>query len=130
MKRAVLVFAVAVLAFGVGPAGSSTQSARWFHSPSRNVSCELSVARPEIGTTAFCATRRPPRCVTLEADGTTRAPRNCLIGNPPETAFTLRYGRSVRLGPFRCTSRRVGMRCVVPGNGHGFVISRRRLTRF
>ena len=130
MRRTALAVGVALLAVGAGPAGSSTQSARWFHSPSRNVSCELSVERPEIGTTAFCWTLHPPRCVILEADGRTRAPRNCLIGNPPENAFTLRYGRSVRLGPFRCTSRRVGMRCVVPSNGHGFLISRRRLTRF
>jgi Family of unknown function (DUF6636) len=66
--------------------------------------------------------------VTLEADGTTRAPQNCLVG--VGDAFTLGYGKSVRLGPFRCTSRRIGMRCVVMRSGHGFVISRARLKRF
>jgi len=83
-----------------------------------------------LGTYAFCATQQPLRCVTLNANGQTRAPQNCLVGNEPENAFTLRYGRSVRLGPFRCTSRRVGMRCIVVRNGHGFLISRERLKRF
>jgi hypothetical protein len=52
------------------------------------------------------------------------------LGNEPNDAFTLRYGRSVRLGPFRCTSLRVGMRCVFVRTGHGFLISRESLKRF
>ena len=131
MVRAILVL-TAALAFGVGAgaASSSTQQARWFHSPTKNIFCELHVSRPTLGTSAFCWARGPAGCVTLNADGTTRAPQNCLISDEPQTAFTLRYGRSVGLGPFRCTSRRVGMRCVVARSGHGFAISRRRLTRF
>jgi hypothetical protein len=51
------------------------------------------------------------------------------LGNGPENAFTLRYGRSVRVGPFRCTSRRDGMLCVVVRSGHGFLINRDRVKR-
>jgi hypothetical protein len=84
-----------------------------------------------LGTYAFCWTLRPPRCVTLRSNGQTRAPQNCLIsGNDPEDAFTLRYGHSVRLEPFRCTSLTIGMRCVVVRSGHGFLISREHLKRF
>jgi hypothetical protein len=108
---------------------SSSALARWFHSPSRNIECEVGVARPGLGTYAFCATLRPARCVTLKVSGRMRVRQNC-FGNGPENAFTLRYGRSVRVGPFRCTSRTNGMECLVVRNGHGFLISRERVKRF
>jgi hypothetical protein len=129
MARSVLVLIALAIVAGAS-ASSSAARARWFHSPSKNISCELGVSRPLLGTYAFCATLHPPRCVTLKANGQTRAPQNCLLGNEPENTFTLRYGRSVRLGPFRCTSRRAGMRCVIVRSGHGFLISRERLKRF
>jgi hypothetical protein len=50
-------------------------------------------------------------------------------GNEPENAFTLAYGRSIRVGPFRCTSRTDGMRCVVIRTGRGFLINRAGVTR-
>jgi hypothetical protein len=122
-----LALLVAIIAAATGSASASNTSVRWFHSPSRNVSCELRV-NSRLGTHAFCATLHPARCVRLEADGTTRAPQNCLLGVNDE--FTLGYGRSVRLGPFRCTSRTVGMRCVELRSGHGFLIGRKRLRQF
>jgi hypothetical protein len=42
----------------------------------------------------------------------------------------LGYGRSIRRGRFRCTSRRSGMRCVNRRSGHGFALSRERARRF
>jgi hypothetical protein len=51
------------------------------------------------------------------------------LGNEPENAFTLRYGRSIRVGPFRCTSRTDGIRCVVIRTGRGFLINRAGVTR-
>jgi Family of unknown function (DUF6636) len=69
--------------------------------------------------------------VTLNANGTMRVCRGLgCVGNGPSNAFTLRYGRSVRVGPFRCTSRIDGMRCVVIRTGHGFLIGRKSLKRF
>ena len=67
--------------------------------------------------------------MTLEAHGTTRSPQNCLVEGVGD-AVTLGYGRSVQHKTFRCTSRQIGMRCVVMRSGHGFVISRARLKRF
>ncbi|HEY1370702.1 MAG TPA: DUF6636 domain-containing protein [Gaiellaceae bacterium] len=124
-----LAVAVAVLAFAQ-PAGSATATVRWFHSPTGNIQCEVASRGPG-GTFAFCQTFKAPRSATLRRDGRTRVCRGVgCLGNGPENAFTLRYGRSVTVGPFRCTSRRSGMRCIVRASGHGFAISRERLRVF
>jgi hypothetical protein len=52
------------------------------------------------------------------------------IGNGPEDSFKLGYGRSVLVGPFRCTSFRTrGIRCVVRQTGAGFYIAKQGITR-
>ena len=45
------------------------------------------------------------------------------IGDPK--APVLAYGRTKRVGPFTCTSRRTGLSCD-NRNGHGFTVSRER----
>jgi hypothetical protein len=103
---------------------------RWFHSPSGNIQCEIA-ARDVRGTYAYCQTFEPARSIRLRADGRSRTCRGVgCLGNGPENAITLGYGRSLRLGPFRCESRRTGVRCVVVRSGPGFAISRQRLARF
>lgn len=126
-----LLVAVTLTVVGTTPSMAAA-AARWFHSPSGNISCEVGVNRPAgLGTYAYCATWHPPRCVTLKPNGSMRVRRGMVCnGNSPEDSFTLLYGRSVRLGPFRCTSRRDGMRCVVIRTGHGFLIAREGLKRF
>lgn len=109
-------------------ASPSSRDAQWFHSPSKNIYCEV-LARSASDTHAFCGTWHPNRCVSLKANGRMSVRRPC-YSNSPENAYTLRYGRSVRVGPFRCTSRRDGMRCVVLRSGRGFLISRESLKRF
>jgi hypothetical protein len=42
----------------------------------------------------------------------------------------LHYGKSVRLGKLRCTSRRNGMHCKNRATGHGFRLSRASYTIF
>jgi hypothetical protein len=102
----------------------------WFHSPSGNIECEVA-ARSIQGTHAYCQTFTPARSATLDAAGRTRVCRGTgCLGNGPENAFTLRYGRSVTVGPFRCTSLVSGMRCVVVRSGRGFLISRQGVRRF
>jgi len=41
-------------------------------------------------------------------------------------AKVLAYGRSLRLGPYTCTSRRTGLTCRNRTTRHGFTISRER----
>jgi hypothetical protein len=45
------------------------------------------------------------------------------IGDPK--AQVLAYGKTKRVGPFTCTSRRTGLSCH-NRNGHGFTVSRER----
>ena len=45
------------------------------------------------------------------------------IGDPK--AQVLAYGKTKRVGPFTCTSRRTGLTCH-NRNGHGFTVSRER----
>lgn len=44
--------------------------------------------------------------------------------------FVLAYGRTIRLGPFACTSRVTGMTCTSTASRHGFSISRERQRTF
>jgi hypothetical protein len=111
-------------------AGTAEAKVRWFHSPSGNIQCQVSKADGTYKTEAFCQTFDPPRTVTLHRSGkSTRCGSSC-VGNGPEDAFTLEYGHSVRVGPFKCTSRTWGMRCVVRSNGHGFTISHQAIRTF
>jgi hypothetical protein len=128
-RRAVALTAV-VLAAGAAasPAGAAV---RWFHSPSGNIACEVASARPHLGTYAHCATATPPRSVELRLDGTSRVCRGvACIGNAPENSVVLRYGTAIRVGPFRCSSARDGIRCRVIRTGRGFLVSRERISRF
>jgi hypothetical protein len=51
------------------------------------------------------------------------------IGNNPDRDPTLKVGHSIDFGPFRCTSLREGVRCVVRKVDHGFRLSTRGLKR-
>jgi hypothetical protein len=104
---------------------------RWFGSTGSGVWCEVASKRPQLGTYAACGTAQPQRSVTLLANSTTRVCRGLVcVGNAPTTATHLRYGGSVAVGPFRCTSLQSGIRCLVVSSGHGFLIGKRVLKRF
>lgn len=106
---------------------------RFFLSPSGNISCELDYdpgsTVPELPTGAFCQAIKPARSVKMSPTGRLKICRGVrCLGNPPENAFTLNYGRSTSLGPFKCRSVRPGMRCRVR-SGRGFLISRSGIDR-
>jgi len=118
----------ATLVLGVSLASASS---RFFHSPSGNIQCEIEVPH-KLASSAYCQTGSPARSVILRANGKMRTCHGgpgC-IGNGPENAFTLHYGQTLRLGPYRCASSRRGVKCRAVKSGHGFFISRERLTRF
>jgi hypothetical protein len=125
------LIALSTLALALaGPASSAESTVRWFYSPSGNIGCEVAAADVR-GTYAYCQTTHPPRSVKLRANGRSHVCRGTgCIGNGPENAFKLGYGRSVKVGPFRCTSRRIGMTCLVVRSGHGFELSRERVRTF
>jgi hypothetical protein len=117
-----LAVAVAALALAT-PSGT----ARWFHSPTGNIQCELS-ADAVRGTYAYCQTFVPPQSVTLHRSGRLETcAHGCAVGNGPENARVLPSGRSLRVGPFRCSSTRRFVRCVALPSGGWFTIAREGL---
>jgi hypothetical protein len=117
------VFASAALSAAVAQAAT-----RNFQSPTGNIECEVS-SLARLG--AYCQTFKPAVSVTLHTNGRTRICRgNGCIGNGPDNMTTLRYGRSITVGPFRCTSTTRWMRCVVRRSGHGFTIAAQGIRRF
>ena len=127
-----LLGATALVALSVVP--SSGAAVRWFLSPHAGldqVGCEVASKRPRLGTYAECQTARPQRAMTLHANGVSHICRGLqCVGNSPTNATVLAYGHSVRVGPFRCTSLRAGIRCVVTASGHGFLIGPSAFKRF
>jgi hypothetical protein len=115
----------------VPPATGRDQVVRWFHSPTGNIECEVA-SGDSRGTYAYCQTFTPLQTARLTLNGRTVvcAHRNCSVGNGPVDATTLAYGRSVRVGAFRCSSSRTGVRCLVVRSGHGFTIARAGIKSF
>jgi hypothetical protein len=129
---ALVAFAVVVTS---SPASSGSQ--RFFVTPGPNgASCEIDVTVRSLPTQTWCVVGPPSVAmrktvgVTLRASGklTTCRGLRCL-GNAPEHTTTLRYGRSVSLGPFACTSLRLGVRCIVKKSGRGFRLGAHGMTR-
>jgi hypothetical protein len=96
----------------------------WFQSPSGNIECQVSPVA------ALCQTWQPPARVRLRFTGRVAIWHGQRwLGNNPEDDFVLGYGRSVLVGPFRCTSSRYnGMKCILRRTG-GFVIARQGVKR-
>ena len=130
---AALVLSSALLASGAAVTGGVHQ--RSFKSPHDGPVCTISQGKPP-GTLAFCLTGPPPQNATLYPDGHveacfgTKGGAACASNPDAFTDPVLAYGRSIALGPFRCTSLRKGMRCVVVRSGHGFLSSRSDISHF
>jgi hypothetical protein len=83
---------------------------------------------PGIPSGAICLVlaKRPSKIVsvTLSARGAVHVCHGvACAANPPEREPTLAVGRSLALGPFRCSSLAGGaVRCVVARTGRGFVL--------
>lgn len=138
MKSCLLVASLVAVGALAAPAPGSNVSPRWFVTPGQNVSCELGLDRHGSSpvTYVFCLAYRagsPYRtAVAVRMSGTARL-TVChglpCIGNHPPRVPTLKAGRSIRLGPFRCTSLHKGVRCIVTRLGRGFRLSTGGLER-
>ena len=122
------------LALAVPPSASA--SVQTFRSPTGNITCEVSTESTS-GTWVFCQSVRRPQSVRLSRAGEvafcTRG-RTCLRSRPLNPTMRLKYGASVRIGPFRCLSRRYMVSCwvgsVANHNRHGFGINLHGMLRF
>jgi len=99
-----------------------------FRTPSGNIVCQATWTGPSEGvigcwvlSTARPDIRRGTYAFYLEARG--RVKRS-LPNDRPGPGWVFRYGRAWRRGPFRCRSRKTGLRCISVLSGHGFYLAR------
>jgi hypothetical protein len=116
--RAAAVALAALVLLGV----PATAAAKSFHTPSGNIACLYSA---KGGPGAFL------RCdvhslndTAFRLDRRHRGKRVHVTDAVP-AGHTLAYGRTLRLGPFKCRSRRTGLTCR-SRTRHGFFLSRAR----
>ncbi len=120
MLATVLALGLAVVPLAAGSAGVQ----HFFFAPGTTTSCELDVSMPGIGTAAYCQTYPHAESVVLHPTGRLTLCHGIrCIGNPPDQVPTLVYGAWLSAGPFKCTSTRAGVKCVVVKSGKGFLIS-------
>lgn len=142
MKRVCFAGVVAIAAFNfMGGLADAANTLVQFTTPSRNIGCiALNTSgawdlRCDIREHSYRAPAQPSSCqedygdsLTLARTGRARWTCHGDTALPPANGYgfrTLRYGNSLRTGPFRCTSRVSGMTCT-NASGRGFVISRER----
>jgi hypothetical protein len=124
----VIVFA-GFLAVGTGQA-SATGIRHFFFGPGVTTSCEMNIGVPKLPTSVYCQTYPHTESALLNAAGKLSICHGLkCIGNPPDGVPTLVYGSSIDGGPFRCTSKRAGILCVIRRTGHGFLIAPASITR-
>ncbi len=119
----VLVVLAASVALGAGQA-SAAGIRHFFFGPGVTTSCEMNIGVPKLPTSVYCQTYPHTESVLLNAGGKLSICHGLkCIGNPPDGIPTLVYGSSIDGGPFRCTSKRAGILCIVRRTGHGFLIA-------
>ena len=111
--------AAAMALIGV-PAEASAKS---FHTPSGNIACLYS-KRGGPGPWLRCDVHSL-NDTAFRLDRSHRG-RRIHVTDAVPAGRVLSYGDSVRLGPFRCRSRRTGLTCRSRPSGHGFFLSRAR----
>ena len=122
--RCALGLAVALAAgasLAAAPSSGAAGGAGYFASPSGGLLCQITVQQ------AWCDNRRGDTgyaSATLFASGRLKICGLSCAGDPGDVKVTtLAYGGSRVAGPFRCTSLRAGVRCVVRTTGHGFQLA-------
>ncbi len=121
----------------VAPSAAAADSLVGFASPSRNIGCYMdsTQVRCDIRHRYWRPPKRPRWCPLDYGQGLTVSARGrgryvCAGDTALDHQRVLHYGRSVHLGPIRCTSLRSGMRCVNLRTHHGFKLSREKADLF
>src|SRR5262249_50880426 len=96
---------------------------KWFYSPSGNISCEVSSGGGR-GAYPFCQSVPKPRAGSPSKQGTLKVCHGTkCLGDGPEEAFELGYGKSVTVGNFKCTSRKQACAAASPRRASGRTIA-------
>jgi hypothetical protein len=122
-----------VLVAAVVPQDATPETLVHFTTPSLNIGCigTKTRLRCDIVRTSV---KPPPKPLTCEFDWGNAfqllprfaAHRLCVSDSAMGARRVLGYGKSLRIGPFLCTSRRSGLTCT-SRTRHGFFLSRARI---
>jgi hypothetical protein len=142
LGKTVVLFALVVATGGCGTSeqGRPAELRVHFVMPGRDIECEMNDPSLTNGN-VLCAIHRKRFRDTDYGDGEKPSRRWLLeltrfpavfsngrgFGSPIRV---LRYGRTLRVGFYRCTSRATGLTCISRRSGHGFVLSNTRQRRF
>jgi hypothetical protein len=139
MRRAIVFAVLALATAGGGGSAAADPVVAHFRSPSGNINCIGGTAPAYVECLVKRATwpRTPPKPVGCdldwEAHNLSLGGRRVVLGacrgdvGPlcAHDCTTLRYGRSVAIGPIRCRSAAIGVTCrYVHGRLAGFRIAR------
>jgi len=120
MRPATVLAVVALALTAATPAAAATKR---FQTPSHNIVCLYSSSGGP-GPHLRCDVRSlNDTAFTLDR---THRGRRVHVTDAVTAGPVLRYGRTLRLGPLRCTSRRTGLTCRSTVSRHGFFLSRAR----
>jgi hypothetical protein len=129
------IVALLVLLAAVGAADASAALIH-FTTPSRNIGCigDKTRLRCDIVRTTVTAPPKPLTCDFDWGNAFELLPRFvghrlCVSDSALVGRRVLGYGKSLRIGPFLCTSRRIGLTCR-SRTKHGFFLSRDRIKLF
>jgi hypothetical protein len=129
-RKLALGLAVALMLLGAGAAQAGA-TLKGFDSPSGNIGCVMEAlgVRCDIAEHDWQSPPKPSNCeldygggVAVDKHG--KAGFVCAGDTTLHSGPALPYGKSLRLGRFRCTSKPSEVRCVNTKNGHGFALSR------
>ena len=115
------------VALALAVPASASASVQTFRSPTGNITCYVA-AGGTSGTWVVCQSVRRPQSVRLSPEGDVAVcmGRDCLRRSPANS-MRLKYGDYLRIGQFRCSSRRYTISCWVGSfakrNRHGFGIN-------
>jgi hypothetical protein len=98
-----------------------------------NLDCEVAAGVPGLGTFVYCLSApTPAKAVSVQMSAAGKLSichgTKCM-SNPPDNVTMLRQDQSLKAGPFRCTTVKTGIRCLITKLGHGFLIGPHGLTR-
>ncbi len=124
MTKSALVTAGCLSLVLAAPASAGSGTVKYFLSANNNISCQVS-SGGVLGTLAFCQTIKPARSATLHRNGFVKFCKGvACLGDPADTAKTLKDGKDVVVGPFTCFADHNTITCYVTRTNKGFVASK------